>query len=280
MKQFLLRWLISLVPAAYLPRLMSHITDLSYVRWAGVDEEIVLEQGIASNSTCTDPKSVEVELIEWIRTAVKPGQVLYDVGANVGAYSLYTAKHHKGAVQVYAFEPAAMTIPLLIHNIVRNGCTGTVVPMTFPMAAKPKLAAFNYHTRLTPGHARHSFGEAVDAHGDAFEPVFQEFLVSTTLDQLVHEYHLQAPNHIKIDVDGLEFEILSGGAELLRSGVVESLFFETGGRFDMSVVIAFLDSCGFRQESTFRHEHTDNVVFVRKDPAGTAGVRSDCIEAD
>ncbi|HEX4147114.1 MAG TPA: FkbM family methyltransferase [Pirellulales bacterium] len=267
MKQLLLRSLLSMLPTKYLPRLMQHLSDLSYDRWVGVDEEVMLEQGILSNSTCTTPMCVETELIDWIRKYPKPGQVLYDIGANVGAYSLYAAKHHKGKVKVYAFEPAAPTIPLLIHNIIRNGCTGTVVPMTFPLAAKPTLAAFNYHTRMTPGFARHAFGEAIDHHGDAFEPVFQEFLVSTTLDQLVSEYHVQPPNHIKIDVDGLEFEILSGGAELLRSGVVESLFFEMGGRFEMSVVIPFLDSCGFEQKSTFHHDNTDNVLFVRKDRA-------------
>jgi FkbM family methyltransferase len=264
LKQFLLRSLVKLVPTRYLPRLMFHIADMSFVPWVGVDEEILLEQGILASSTCTTPDSVETELIDWLQKYPKPGQVLYDIGANVGAYSLYAAKRHSGRVKVFAFEPAAPTIPLLIHNIVRNGCAGTVVPMTFPLSAKPILAAFNYHTKLTPGHAMHSFGDAVDFAGKAFQPVFQEFLVSTTLDQLVNEYHVEPPNHIKIDVDGLEFEILSGGTEVLRSGKVESLFFEVGGRFDMSVVIPFLESCGFTQESTFQHDHTSNVIFVKK----------------
>ena len=156
---------------------------------------------------------------------------------------------------MYAFEPAAPTIPVLIHNIVRNGCEATVVPLTFPLSARPKLATFNYHTRLTPGQSRHSFGDAVDFRGEAFQPVFQEYLVSTTLDQLVGEYHLPPPNHLKIDVDGLEFEILSGGAEVLRSGAVESLFFEVGGRFDMGVVIPFLASCGFAGIDLPAREH-------------------------
>ncbi len=101
----------------------------------------------------------------------------------------------------------------------------------------------------------------------AFKPVFQEYLLSTTLDQLVGEYQLPPPQHVKIDVDGLELEILSGGSQVLRSGAVESLFFEIGGRFDMGEVTALLlDNCGFEQKAIFRHDNTSNVIFVRKQP--------------
>ena len=85
MKRFLLRSLMSLVPPRYLPRLMYHLTEMSFIRWAAVDEDIFLEQGILSSSTCTDPNGAETELLEWIRTALKPGQVFYDIGANVRA---------------------------------------------------------------------------------------------------------------------------------------------------------------------------------------------------
>jgi FkbM family methyltransferase len=246
---------------------MHHISEMSYRRWVGVDEEIFLEQGILASATCTTPDSVETELIDWIRQYVKPGDVFYDIGANVGAYSLYVAKHHKGKVKVYAFEPAAVTIPLLIHNIVHNGCTGLIKPMTFPLSAKPALATFNYNMKMTPGFAQHSFGEAIDVQGKAFKPVFQEFLVSASLDQLVAEYHIDPPNHIKIDVDGLEQEILGGGANVLISGAVKSLFFEVGGRCDMPALASFLAGCGFRQQSAFQHDNTSNVIFVHESAA-------------
>ena len=163
----------------------------------GGDEDIFLEQGILPSSSCTDPNGVETELLEWIRTRTEAGPGFLRHRRNLGAYSLYAAKHHRGAVKVYAFEPAAPTIPVLIHNIVRNRCEATVVPMTFPLAGKPTLAMFNYHTKLSPGQSRHTFGDAVDFEGKAFQPVFQEGLVSTTLDQLVGEYHLPPPTTSK-----------------------------------------------------------------------------------
>ena len=176
--------------------------------------------------------------------------MLYDIGANVGAYSLYAAKHHRGAVKVYAFEPAAPTIPLLIHNIIRNGCTGTVVPMTFPLSAKPTLATFNYHTNLTPGLcACTRLAKPSTTRAKRFSRCSRSFWFRRRSINWSMSITLQPPNHIKIDVDGLEFEILSGGAEVLRSGAVESLFFEVGGRFDMTVVIPFLESCGFQATS-------------------------------
>ncbi len=142
-KRFLLRCALRLVPPRYLSRLMYHLSEMSFVRWAGVDEEILLEQAISSSSICTDPNGVERELIDWIRNYLKPGQVFYDVGANVGAYSLYAAKHHRSLpVKVFAFEPAAPTNPAVDPQYYPQWiCTDTVVPMlTFPLAARPTLA--------------------------------------------------------------------------------------------------------------------------------------------
>ena len=218
---------------------------------------------------CTTPDSVETELIDWIRTDLKPGEVLYDIGANVGAYSLYTAKHHKGAVKVYAFEPAAPTIPLLIHNIVRNGCAGTVMPMTFPLSAQadPGHVQLPHQADARLCQARLRRGGRL-SRPKPFSRCSRNSWSRPRLDQLVNEYHLPPPNHIKIDVDGLEFEILSGGGRrCCKSGVVKSLFFEVGGRFDMQVLTSFLASCGFAQKSAFQHDNTSNVIFVRGETA-------------
>ncbi len=257
-KRLMLRSFLAVFPKKYLPQLIFRLTQASHVRCGYSEFDIFLEQGIA-----TDPAGVEPELVEWIRTYLKPGQVFYDVGANVGAYSLLAAKCHRGTVKVFAFEPAAPTAAMLMNNIIYNGCSQTVSSMSFPLARKPTLAPFNYHRSVRPGGAMHAFGEAVHYGAEAFQPVFQEYMVSTTLDQLVNEFKLPAPNHIKIDVDGLESEILAGGEAVLRSGAVESIFFEVGAKLDLEGIRLFLSGCGFSAAGAFKHDNTSNLIFVK-----------------
>ena len=58
----------------------------------------------------------EPDTIQWLQ-AMKPGEVLYDVGANIGQYSIYAAKR---GVKVFAFEPESQNYALLCKNIVLN----------------------------------------------------------------------------------------------------------------------------------------------------------------
>ena len=57
----------------------------------------------------------------WLRNVVQPDDVIYDIGANVGAYSLFAGhKVKSGGGQVYAFEPAFFNFSSLSRNIEAN----------------------------------------------------------------------------------------------------------------------------------------------------------------
>ena len=66
----------------------------------------------------------EPDTMDWIRTHVRDG-VLYDVGANIGQYSLYAAKLRAEPLEVLAFEPEALNHAKLVRNIVHNGLSGS-----------------------------------------------------------------------------------------------------------------------------------------------------------
>ena len=59
----------------------------------------------------------EEEIIKWIDSSNK-GDIFYDIGANVGNYSLYAAKT-KG-IKVYAFEPEINNVQLLYSNVYKQ----------------------------------------------------------------------------------------------------------------------------------------------------------------
>ena len=71
----------------------------------------------------------EPATIRWIDT-FSPGEVLWDIGANIGIYSLY-AGVVKG-VEVLAFEPASFNHALLCDNIRLNGLEDRVRPTGSP----------------------------------------------------------------------------------------------------------------------------------------------------
>jgi FkbM family methyltransferase len=202
----------------------------------------------------------EPETVEWIETFLTDGDVLYDVGANVGAYSLLAAKIFDGKVQVYAFEPAFPNFSQLCKNLVLNGCQTSVVPLPIALSDRTGIGRFNYRT-LVAGGAVHALGEAMDGAGQAFTPVATQAVLIFRMDDLIEQFRLPVPSHIKVDVDGTEFSVLKGMERTLSSGAVRSMMVELNeGRGSADQVKVFLAEKGFEIHS----KHGANHVFVRR----------------
>ena len=82
----------------------------------------------------------EPETLEWIDTYGGRSGAFYDVGANVGMYSIYYAKTHPESV--YAFEPSALNIALLAKNISVNGLSNRIVIVSNPLTSVNEIADF------------------------------------------------------------------------------------------------------------------------------------------
>lgn len=141
--------------------------------------------------------------VAWIE-GMPPGSVLWDVGANVGSYTLIAAK--LGHL-VVAVEPAYPNYATLCQNVALNGLGEQVIPVPLCLAPVVGWAAFPYR-ELWPGAASHG------ANGK--EPVFVQRIPCATLDHLIHAFGLPFPTHVKLDVDGSEQDVLTGMVEMLR----------------------------------------------------------------
>lgn len=107
----------------------------------------------------------EPDTIAWI-DGFERGSVLWDIGANVGVYSLYAARVRDA--RVVAFEPAAANFFLLTHNIALNGLNARIMPLCIPLGATTGLGVLS----LSDGDfaaALHSFesrpSPAIEASG-------------------------------------------------------------------------------------------------------------------
>ena len=205
----------------------------------------------------------EPETVDWIEQYVRRGEVLYDVGANVGAYSLIAAKHCEGDVTVLAFEPSFATYNDLCRNVVLNGCQQSIVPLLMCLTAAPGMVRFGYSS-LEPGSALH-----VTGGGDASaldRAVYTQQIPGFSIDALV-EFGCPLPNHIKIDVDGTELDILRGAARTLDDARLRSIQIEVSPQDPSAAdVRALLETKGFGLVSRTRRgggERWSNDLFVR-----------------
>ena len=161
--------------------------------------------------------------IDWIHRCVQPGDVLYDIGANVGAYSLVAAKRPGGPARVFAFEPSYANVSSLCANIVLNNAADHIMPLPFALSNADGLTVIGLRA-LEPGSARHTVGARPVE--DSPPPLYSQPVMAFRLDELIERYGLPLPNHIKLDVDGGELAVLEGAKRALASPALRSMLVE------------------------------------------------------
>jgi FkbM family methyltransferase len=184
--------------------------------------------------------------VRWIEDAVRKGEVLYDIGANVGTFSLIAAVGRKASV--VAFEPGYANFARLCENILLNECSASIIPVPLPLSDTPGLLSFKYRS-LEPGQSRHSLGDGpYVARGSS---TYVQPVCAMSLDRAVADFQLPAPHHLKIDVDGSELRVLRGGPSVLRGEQLRSILIESDAEAWDSLA-AELTGAGFRLHA--RHD--------------------------
>lgn len=185
----------------------------------------------------------EPDTIDWIRT-FRPGEVMIDIGANVGMYTIWAAKTR--GVKVYAFEPESQNFALLYKNIVLNKLSHQVVG--YCVALSDEIGYSLLHLSVfEAGGSCHTYGEKVDHNLEYRESRVSQGSISHTLDHLVATGVVPVPDHIKIDVDGLEHKVLAGCREVLASGRLRSILVEINTNLELHrKIVSDLQQLGFR----------------------------------
>ena len=164
----------------------------------------------------------EPDTLKWIST-FQSGEVLVDVGANVGMYSIWAAKTR--GVRVFAFEPESQNYALLNKNIFLNGLSTLVTAYCCALSDERQFSTL-YLSAFMPGGSCHTFGQELDFNLQPLESAFTQGCYSATLDELVSTGAVPVPNHIKIDVDGLEHKVLAGCQVTLQHPLLRSVLVE------------------------------------------------------
>lgn len=200
----------------------------------------------------------EPETIAWIQS-FGAADVFYDVGANVGVYSLYCAALHRGS-SVIAFEPSIPNWKRLCSNICINKFSN-IVSKQMAIAHKKHLTGLTVPD-TTPG----ATGACISAKGTA--------VITYSIDYLVYKLKWSFPTHIKIDTDGHELPILRGAEKTLVGSRLKSVLVEVNDNYEE--IWYGMRKAGFTTNnvfntmsphSTYRREQEGvtcrNVVFTR-----------------
>lgn len=161
--------------------------------------------------------------IEWLNE-LTPDDVLLDVGANVGMYTIWAAA--KCGCPVIALEPESINYSILNRNIRQNNLDQIVKAYCIGLSDKNEFCSLNMQD-LRAGGSNHSAGEALDFKLQPMQALFQQGCVTFKLDDLVAQGRIPVPTRIKIDVDGFEHKVIAGALETIKNPKVKSLLIET-----------------------------------------------------
>jgi FkbM family methyltransferase len=171
---------------------------------------------------CEDPLEVtravtlvekEAGTVRFIRSEVRPGDVFYDIGANIGLYTLVSGRRVGDGGMVYAFEPHAANVMNLLRNVAENGLNDRVRVVSAALNDSTGFFPFDYRS-AEPGSALSRL-ESDGGTGEEFAPVFSELKYATSVDALIADGAIRPAALVKIDVDGNEPLVLRGMREHL-----------------------------------------------------------------
>jgi FkbM family methyltransferase len=167
--------------------------------------------------------------LAWLHTFAD-GETLYDIGANVGMYTIYAAIMRNALV--YAFEPEALNYAELNKNIFLNDLHGRVLGYCLALSDVDKLDRLLL-SDFGVGISYHDFEENSWTHDKSFSADWcvskdnrrPQGCTGRRLDSILNE-GLPVPNHIKIDVDGLEHRVVEGMIETLGQPALKTVLME------------------------------------------------------
>ena len=176
--------------------------------------------------------SKEPETLEWINSFEKKENLIFwDIGANIGLYSIYNSLKNPKSVTI-AFEPSSSNLRILTRNISINNLQRKIKVIPMPLTNKENIFQEMKESQFVEGGALNSFGEKFDFEGKELQATMKYNLLGTTMNYYVKNSILEIPDYIKIDVDGIEHLILEGGDKFLMNKKIKSLSVEINENFD------------------------------------------------
>jgi len=149
---------------------------------------------------------------------LKENDIFFDVGANLGQFTVPFAKHAK----VYAFEPAKNTYPYLEKNIHINNVARNVTII------KAIVSDHVGNTEFYQSDESNIFSGILnpEEYNSEWKSVRRDIIPTVTVDSIVDEYGISKIDWMKVDVEGAEALVIKGSAGCLERKLVKNILIE------------------------------------------------------
>jgi FkbM family methyltransferase len=189
----------------------------------------------------------ESQELNFTRRVLRPGDVMIDVGAHVGIFSLVAARAVGPAGEVHAFEPIAFNYARLAENVELNRLANVHTNQA-AVGAETGEISLGLDPQVPVNQS--SAWQAGYAVGQASQAVTTPLL---SLDEYAAGHLFGRPvRFIKIDVEGYEPRVLTGMRQLLAAGRVDVLLVEVNlyalsrSGYRIADAVSPLQSAGYR----------------------------------
>lgn len=190
----------------------------------------------------------EPETINWINN-FKDKKIFWDIGANVGIYSIYAAAKYN-RLKIIAFEPSTSNTRTLSRNISINKFENNIKIFPIALCDKPNIISKFNENKFYEGWSGSTFDNNFDADGNKLlkkniKNNYQIF--GTSIHEILSKNILEVPNYMKIDVDGIEHLILKGAKNFLKHKNLEEILVEMNPSFksQFNLIEGILKKHGF-----------------------------------
>ena len=190
--------------------------------------------GIVFSLTCTNWithfrwylfKTKEPDTINFIDKYLEKDDIFFDIGANVGVFTIYAAKKHKN-ISIYSFEPEASNLAVLKENIIKNNITERVYMYGVGISDSDGLSKLHIHDFETGAAYNTESENHIDYSAEGkFPIIWAEGIYTVSIDNFCDELNL-VPSVIKIDTDGNEDKILLGASTILKHSSLKAIIIE------------------------------------------------------
>ena len=216
----------------------------------------------------------EIETINWIRKFNKKKKIIFwDIGANIGIYSIYAAIEHKN-IEITSFEPSTNNLRVLSRNISINKLEKKIQINQLPLSNKKNQYLLMRETSFIQGGALNSYHEKTNFEGKKLLEINKYKILGTTINSILKNKISKCPNYVKIDVDGIEHLILSKADNLLQNKDLKSILIEINENYkrQLNSVLKIMKKNKFKllskEQSNLRNiplkfKNTYNYIFVK-----------------
>ena len=204
----------------------------------------------------------EPETIAWLNK-IKTKSMIYDIGSNVGMYSIYA-----GAVrdcEVMSFEPSFLNLELLFRNVQTNNLQDKITIVPLSLSNENQIENFYMQEGDNIwGGAHNSSGSDKSQDGEKMLNFKISSQLALSLDALVEIFRIPNPSHIKIDVDGLESKVLQGGLKTFGNSKSILIEIDEKNKDQNNEVQVLLSYLGFvKLISIDKIELSENQIWVK-----------------